>query len=317
MEGIEMSHVEIPQICGQKLSQQMKAHILRLNQRDNRYNINTSHCADMQFYYAVDLYSQSKHFVPECDLFYSSASLYGTSTKGITNGLASGNTYEEAILHSLYELIERDAIYASEQNPEVVRDLNPSSFNDAYIKQVSESLSSEGHLLRFRLLPSKTSAWVIEANIYERGITKRYCLYPGWGSHSEPYVTARRAIAEAVQAWSMANALKDLRNQSESRRGGCALSQEQLTLISSFNNMYQPLDYWLKDSLSSISLDQDDIASFTQSPKEEIGLQIQNLLDELKASNVGPVFSVHLSSNILPVHVVRCFSPGLDCPAWI
>ena len=60
-----------------------------------------------------------------------------------SNGLASGNTYEEAVCHGLFEVIERDNWALSEWNPEQKRNIDASTINSTHLKAIIGQLNTQ------------------------------------------------------------------------------------------------------------------------------------------------------------------------------
>jgi ribosomal protein S12 methylthiotransferase accessory factor len=61
------------------------------------------------WYPGYDIMRNEEVWVPAHAVFHPVPRIMGKLFRTSTNGIASGNTYEEAVFHSLCELIERDA----------------------------------------------------------------------------------------------------------------------------------------------------------------------------------------------------------------
>jgi YcaO-like protein with predicted kinase domain len=123
-----------------------------------------------------------------------------------SNGLASGNTLEEALVHGLYELIERHSIF------EYRRHLADSERAGRAVDL--DSLRSVPHLaeLLARIDEAELNVWVraihgplripaFGAIVGEKiPLRQRTKEYVGWGAHYTPEVALSRAITEAVQS---------------------------------------------------------------------------------------------------------------------
>jgi ribosomal protein S12 methylthiotransferase accessory factor len=122
-----------------------------------------------------------------------------------SNGLASGNTPEEALVHGLYELIERHSIFE-------YRHCLPGSERAGRAVDL-DSLRSVPHLaeLLARIDEAELNVWVraihgplgvpaFGAIVGEKvPLRQRTKEFPGWGAHYVPEVALSRAITEAVQ----------------------------------------------------------------------------------------------------------------------
>jgi ribosomal protein S12 methylthiotransferase accessory factor len=123
-----------------------------------------------------------------------------------SNGLASGNTIEEAIVHALYEMLERHSI--SEY-----RNRMPPAERDRRAVDVA-SLRSVPHLAELldRIEEAELNVWVralhgslgvpaFGAIIGDKvPLRQRAKEFVGWGSHYVPEVALSRAITEAIQS---------------------------------------------------------------------------------------------------------------------
>lgn len=119
--------------------------------------------------------------------------LFGWST----NGLASGNTLEEATLHALLEVLERDAVamYRERSAGDV---LDPSTLPGAFAARAAD-WHRLGIALHVRRLPSEFDLPCFEATLHEPG-HPQVPLARGFGLHADRTVALSRAISEAAQS---------------------------------------------------------------------------------------------------------------------
>lgn len=122
-----------------------------------------------------------------------------------TNGLASGNSAEEAIFHGLCELIERDAgtlwaIMPPERR--VGRLLDPSAFADPALLALTASIEAAGFSLLLFDQTSDLGVATVMAEIWPMGQASFGLLdiSSGSGTHPVPVRAAIRAITEAAQS---------------------------------------------------------------------------------------------------------------------
>lgn len=119
--------------------------------------------------------------------------LFGWST----NGLASGNTLQEATLHGLLEVLERDTIALDAARSEaaaVACDGLPPA-----LAQRAARWAEDGVQLELRWLPNAVGLPCFEATLHEPGhpVTPRA---RGWGLHLDREVALVRAVSEAAQS---------------------------------------------------------------------------------------------------------------------
>lgn len=119
--------------------------------------------------------------------------LFGWST----NGLASGNTLDEATLHALLEIIERDslAMNIARNDSHIVRNASlPPPFQQLFSKW--HTLGIE---LTVRFLPNQFELPCFEAVIREVAYDDLQ-LVRGWGCHLDSRIALSRAVCEAAQS---------------------------------------------------------------------------------------------------------------------
>ncbi|MBQ0891085.1 YcaO-like family protein [Streptomyces sp. RM72] len=118
------------------------------------------------------------------------------SFRATSNGLAGGNTVEEALLHAMYEVIERDAS-ARAGRYGTAREVDPSSVEDPSARDLLARFAAAGVRVRVRFLPSPFGVPSFDAVI-------KSATFPvgcgGAGTHLDPGVALCRALTEAAQS---------------------------------------------------------------------------------------------------------------------
>jgi ribosomal protein S12 methylthiotransferase accessory factor YcaO len=113
-----------------------------------------------------------------------------------SNGLASGNNLEEAILHAVLEVVERDAIIIAEYNrlplTEIRRDSLPAGF-----RQMLADLESKGFFCSFSAIPTDIPIPVVSA--FLRKLDEPSFCSVAFGCHLDPSLALSRSLTEAVQ----------------------------------------------------------------------------------------------------------------------
>jgi len=118
--------------------------------------------------------------------------LFGWST----NGLASGNTLQEATLHALLEVLERDTIAMSAVRGNAAL-IDPQSLPESFANRAGH-WRGLGVQLHVRLLPGDFDLPCFEATLYEPGHAHAE-LARGWGIHFDRRMALARAVSEAAQ----------------------------------------------------------------------------------------------------------------------
>ncbi|MDF5759110.1 YcaO-like family protein [Spongiactinospora sp. TRM90649] len=113
-----------------------------------------------------------------------------------SNGLASGNTLIESVLHALYEVIERDAMTAALGTGEMGERADPRTLGSAVVAELCDLIERAGVRLEVRSVPSPTGLPCFLARItcddYPPAFT-------GFGCHLSSEIALTRAVTEAAQ----------------------------------------------------------------------------------------------------------------------
>lgn len=210
-----------------------------------------------------------------------------------TNGLASGNTPEEAIFHGLCELVERDAgtlwaITPPERRAE--RLLDPAAFTDPALLTLVAKIGAAG--LSLLLFDQTTDLGVatVMAEIWPAGRASPALLdiSSGSGTHPVPVRAAIRAITEAAQ--SRVTAIAAARDDIEPSSYGTEVDA-LLTRTEAWPGAGLPDGLTLGTPLSEL---------------------IDHVLGQLAKAAIGNVLCVPLGGGRAGVSVVRILADGLE-----
>lgn len=117
-----------------------------------------------------------------------------------SNGLASGNCIEEAILHGLLEVVERDAVYIMEYNrlvmPDMLLDLPDSEPIATLLKDLIDSNIKYFIKIVTSDIPIHTFGVFLQGT-YNNKPFYSYAV----GSHLSPRIALSRALTEALQMY--------------------------------------------------------------------------------------------------------------------
>ena len=114
-----------------------------------------------------------------------------------SSGLAAGNCREEALLHALCELLERDAQAAARDEPSLRRPLDPRSAVAGPVGAVVAALDRAGMQLALHETTGPAGVPVVEAEIAAPDLPLGF---RGAGCHPSGEVALSRALTEAVQS---------------------------------------------------------------------------------------------------------------------
>jgi ribosomal protein S12 methylthiotransferase accessory factor len=142
---------------------------------------------------ATDLDTGSEVPVPAGCVFFPAGDPLFTSG---TNGLASGNSLEEATVHALAEVVERDT--RTFQRLRNTSRLVHNHTLPAPLAAIAEGVASIGLRLTVRATLGDAGIPYFHAMLHEPGA--REGLQDGWGCHPWAAIAATRAVCEAFQS---------------------------------------------------------------------------------------------------------------------
>ncbi|NEK16223.1 YcaO-like family protein [Rhizobium leguminosarum] len=219
-----------------------------------------------------------------------------------SDGLASGNTPSEAVLHGLCELVERDAWALTQlKSPERLKEsrIDPASFGDAVIDVMTDRITRAG--MKLLLLDMTTDigvpaflAVIMPGNLSDRVDARWSHVCGGCGCHPDPVRAALRAITEAAQS--------------------------RLTAIAGSRDDFSPRIYQRLDRSAAMQQvvelceDSGRMRSFQARDRRPATIQdtIGHIADRLAATGIEQIVVVPFPHPALPVSVVRVVVPGLE-----
>ena len=202
MESIETWHAEQPILTGIDATVGDMATVLPYSIYD--LNLAEHHMIHdglrLEWFPGTLLGSGQKTFVParyvRLDFTTSNAWVMPTFDLA-SNGLASGNTCEEAILHGLYEVIERDTFARVKLRTLQEVAIDPETIDGIASTQLIEQLRKRGADFEIKYAIGPMGVPCFSAHI----ISPNYpVVLPGYGCHLDRDVALSRAITEAAQA---------------------------------------------------------------------------------------------------------------------
>lgn len=222
-----------------------------------------------------------------------------------TNGLASGNTRDEAIASALHEVIERDAVADFEAlSPEKrgrrrissarARELDPT------VQRLIDQSRASGFRFLFYDMTNDIGVSAVRADIgdlnseSQKGGGPRHRLFTGFGCHLSPKTALIRALTEAAQSrlTQIAGSRDDLKSAHylppSIGLSAHILGQAADVLTHGFANF----DY---------------VDASRATAKDDV----DTLLSKLREAGRHHVLGVDLSRTDIPMHVMRIVVPGL------
>ncbi|MCO6009941.1 YcaO-like family protein [Actinoallomurus purpureus] len=209
-----------------------------------------------------------------------------------SNGLASGNTFVEAALHGLYEVIERDCLVRAEKATPPVLDLTSV---DGPARDLLDRMDAAAVDVRVEVMPSPTGLACFLATIWSEEVP---VLFAGVGVHLDRDVALCRALTEAAQ----------------SRVTQIAGTRDDLT-SGSYRRAASDRSTRLAPPSRTDRLTYDEIGSVrNESLTDDLHTTVARVV---ALTGRSPLVVDHTRPDV-GIPVVRVVSPGLDCePAFM
>lgn len=143
-----------------------------------------------------------------------------------STGLACGNSSDEAVLHGLYEVVERHALHLDEQRGGELRTVvDPGSVDDPYAANLIGRVRAAGAVLELAVVDNPYGLPVCLAYLWSEDYPVHFA---GSGCHHDPHIALTRAITEAAQSrlTCIAGTRDDLPSEEEAFSSGDVVGPE-------------------------------------------------------------------------------------------
>ncbi len=305
MESIESYHAERINLPVKILSFNDLAHshkVINIDLLSKLSPVSFHYDTRIPWLEGIDLFTQEKKWLPyECvSTDYTHPQTYNQGHFiADTNGLASGNTFDEAINHGLYEVIERDALALwtlSDAKFKQSRKVDIQSIPIPFIENTLKNVKASGaHIGVWDIttdigIPSFICKIVQDPSDFRLGIRPSY----GSGTHLSKEIAVLRAITEAAQ----------------SRLTFIAGSRDdQYISVYDEQNSLEKNKKWYAEITQKASHDFASILEFrTDDIKEDAAL----ILDRLRLVYVEEAIVINLTLEQFQIPVVKVVVPGLE-----
>lgn len=212
---------------------------------------------------------------------------------GNSNGCASGNTLEEAILQGMFELIERDAVAIWWYNRLRRPGVDLASFGDAFFDTAQAICKARGRTLQVLDLTNDLGVPVFASISARASNDGLICL--GLGCHLEPRLAISRAITEMFQMLSRDDQLDDVRSFSDDPE-----------FISWCENVTLQTDPYLAADPAAMV----DAGTHSDQSHDDIAQDVRHCVDKLAASGLETLVLNHTRPD-LGFPAARVVVPGL------
>ncbi len=247
----------------------------------------------LEWVMGYDLLNDIEVFVPSNAVFHPYHPENGNQLfRSNTNGLASGNTIEEAVLHGLLEVIERDALSTAEYNHNPGREILLSE-SDGLNYGLKRRMEETGIDVRLWLLDSDIDIPTVVAALDDTVLKDPALLVMGAGSHLSPEIAITRALTEAAQ--SRVVQIHGAREDTD---------RERVVRTFGYEHMKKLNRYWYEDSDTATIDELKDISCSTPAAN------IKKVLEGLDGVAEGAII-VDLSRGV-EVPVIRAIIPMFE-----
>ncbi len=238
----------------------------------------------------------------DCEVLVPANAVYHPYVRGMfmfrsnTSGLASGNTIEEAIVHGLLEVIERDAISIAEYSRNVGTEIVLQE-DDGEVYDLKNKFESNGIPVKLWLLPSITGIPVVVAALDDIKTEDPTMLVMGAGAHLSPEHAIFRALTEAAQ-FRLAQ-ISGAREDVQKRSG--------FVVGAGYDRMKRMNKFWYEDGETTTLPEIPDLSSDTPAGS------IRTIVERLRLCGATEhVIIVDISQPWIDVPVIRAIIPTFE-----
>ena len=247
---------------------------------------------------AKDIISGKEYFIPTNAIYH--PYIHGNDCESLfksnTNGLASGNILEEAILHGIFEVIERDAWSIFELTHKNYAQIDLESIESDIVNESIDMFESEGIKIKWMDFTADIKVPTIAASADDTVTRDAGLLTLGMGTHLDPEVAILRALTEVAQsrATQINGAREDTVRADFAREAG-------------YERMKRINKYYFREEDDKIELSSIENRSTTSITKD-----LEIVKDELTANDIDKILYYDLTRPELDVSVVRVIIPEME-----
>jgi ribosomal protein S12 methylthiotransferase accessory factor len=211
-----------------------------------------------------------------------------------TNGLASGNTMEEAIFHGLMEVVERDALSVAEASRNPGKEIILTR-KDGLAFELYEKFGKANIEVKLWYLPTDSCIPTVLAATDDKELLDPSLLVMGVGTHMDSRIAVLRALTEVAQ--SRATQIQGAREDTDREKVVRTIGHERMKRMNR---------HWYGEGSEKVSLkDLPDLS--TDSHKGDIEKAVKML-----GGIVDAVIAIDLTRKDVGIPVVRITVPGLE-----
>ena len=254
---------------------------------------------NLEWNIAHDLITGEDYYIPSNAIYHPYVNEDNTVQslfKSNTNGLASGNSLDEAILHGMFEVIERDAWSIFELTHKNSRQIDLETIESDIINEALLKFSENEINIKLMDMTADINIPTIAASADDTLLKDAGLLTLGIGTHLDPEVAVLRALTEVAQsrATQIHGAREDTVRADFARTAG-------------YERMKRINKHYFQEEENKINL-----ADIENRSTDSINRDIDIVLDELKKNEIEHVLYYDLTRPELGVNVVRVVIPTME-----
>lgn len=253
--------------------------------------------AKLEWSKSRDIISEEEYFIPSNAIYHPYINKNCQSLfKGNTNGLASGNVLEEAILHGIFEVIERDAWSIFELTRKNVKQIDTNNIDNDVLNNILAKFKENDINIKLMDLTTDIKVPTIAATSDDTLLKDPALLTLGVGTHLNPEIAILRALTEVAQsrATQIHGAREDAVRADFMRKAG-------------YERMKKINKHYFKEDENKINFSDLEDKS-TKSIKEDILIT----KEELEKANINKILFTDLTREEIGVNVVRVVIPTME-----
>ena len=294
MEGIERYSAEVhDREIRVALFQELEGHEPVVNPEDLILPEGAGMDRFMSWCQGYDIANNQTVWVPAFAVFHPVPHRYRGVFRTNSNGLASGNTLEEAIFHALSEVIERDAWSLVE----TTRNTGPAvvGIDDPVIQDMQKKFADAQVEVIIRDITSDIGIPTIAAVADDVLLKDPSLLTIGIGTHTSTRIAVMRALTEVAQ--SRLTQIHGAREDTTIADLRKKMGYERAKRING---------YWYRNNGTV------DYADIPSSDTDDFLKDINNIITALEKKGLDRVIVVDLTREEIGIPVVRVIVPGLE-----
>jgi len=202
-----------------------------------------------------------------------------------SNGLASGNDVQEALLHGLCEVVERHAWYLAQVQPERLVALDPDTLDSPALEELVDAVRAVGWKLGLYDITWEAGLPTAFAKLVAPDLP---VVWHGSGCHPSPEVALSRALTEAAQ----------------SRLTYIAGARDDLVALASGARFERSFETFVEPPEARTLAEVEDVST------ERVDDDVERTVARLAALDLE-AFWIDLTHPELGIPVVSTFVPGL------